>query len=215
MTPMNVLPPVPAVWGDDWEAEWLRRLETNEPWVLTWLRESTHGDYWDHGSVRLGGTTSGYERIRIPTMIVAGWADGYRNNTFRTVPGWRPRVRPTGCSPARGRTPTHHGDARPPHRLRRRAGRLVRPLAARRGSPRGRLRRLRPRLDAPRARPRPARGVLAASAVRAIPSPHLVALAGTRELPVIADVGTAAWIDCAGHLPWGCPATSGSTTHGR
>ena len=85
MTPMNVLPPVPAVWGDDWEEEWKRRLDTNEPWVLTWLRESTHGDYWDHGSVRLGGTTSGYERIRIPTMIVAGWADGYRNNTFRTV----------------------------------------------------------------------------------------------------------------------------------
>ena len=26
---------------------------------------------------------------------------------------------------------------------------------------------------------------------------------GPRELPVIADVGTAAWIDCAGHLPWG------------
>ena len=85
MTPMNVLPPVPAVWGDDWEEEWKRRLDTNEPWVLTWLRESTHGAYWDHGSVRLGGTTSGYERIRIPTMIVAGWADGYRNNTFRTV----------------------------------------------------------------------------------------------------------------------------------
>ena len=62
-----------------------RRLETNEPWVLTWLRESRHGAYWDHGSVRLGGTTAGYERIEVPTMIVAGWADGYRNNTFRTV----------------------------------------------------------------------------------------------------------------------------------
>jgi hypothetical protein len=34
-------------------------------------------------------------------------------------------------------------------------------------------------------------------------SPRLVTLEGTRELPVIADVGTAAWIDCAGHLPWG------------
>ena len=41
MTPMCVLPPVPAVWGDDgWRDEWLRRLETNEPWVLTWLREN-------------------------------------------------------------------------------------------------------------------------------------------------------------------------------
>ena len=27
MTPMNVLPPVPAVWGDGWEDEWQRRLD--------------------------------------------------------------------------------------------------------------------------------------------------------------------------------------------
>ena len=35
--------------------------------------------------MRLGGTTEGYERIECPVMIVAGWADGYRNNSFRTV----------------------------------------------------------------------------------------------------------------------------------
>jgi predicted acyl esterase len=85
MSAMCVLPPVPAVWGDDWQEEWRRRLETNEPWLLTWLRENRHGPYWDHGSVRQGGTTSGYERIGCPVMIVAGWADGYRNNSFRTV----------------------------------------------------------------------------------------------------------------------------------
>ncbi len=85
MSPMCVLPPVPAVWGDGWYDEWERRLATNEPWVLTWLRENRHGPYWDHGSVRQAGTTSGYERIEVPTMVVAGWADGYRNNSFRTV----------------------------------------------------------------------------------------------------------------------------------
>ena len=63
MTPMCVLPPVPAVWGDGWEEEWQRRLETNEPWVLTWLREDRHGDYWRRGSVRLGADGAGYERI--------------------------------------------------------------------------------------------------------------------------------------------------------
>ena len=71
--------------GRGWYDEWLRRLATNEPWVLTWLRENRHGPYWDHGSVRLGGTTAGYERIECPVLIVAGWADGYRNNSFRTV----------------------------------------------------------------------------------------------------------------------------------
>src|SRR4029078_6701642 len=39
------------------------------------------------------------------------------------------------------------------------------------------------------------------------PSPsvswHTRPLAGPRELVVDPDVGTAAWIDCAGHLPWG------------
>ena len=85
MTAMNVLPPVPAVWGEGWETEWRRRLETHEPWVLTWLRESRHGAYWAHGSVRLDADDTGYERIEVPTMLVAGWADGYRNSTFRTV----------------------------------------------------------------------------------------------------------------------------------
>ena len=85
MTPMCVLPPVPAVWGDGWAEEWQRRLETNEPWVLRWLREDRHGDYWRGGSVRLGADGAGYERLTVPTMLVAGWADGYRNNSFRTV----------------------------------------------------------------------------------------------------------------------------------
>ncbi len=85
MTPMCVLPPVPAVWGEGWDTEWQRRLATNEPWALTWLRENRHGPYWDHGSLRLGGTTRGYDRINCAVMIVAGWADGYRNNSFRTL----------------------------------------------------------------------------------------------------------------------------------
>ena len=80
MTPMNALPPVPAVWGDGWRAEWLRRIETNEPWALTWLHEQLDGPYWRAGSVR-----PAYDRITCPTMLIAGWADGYRNNSFRTI----------------------------------------------------------------------------------------------------------------------------------
>ena len=33
--------------------------------------------------------------------------------------------------------------------------------------------------------------------------PVVVGLAGPHSLPVVPDTGTAAWIDCAGHLPWG------------
>jgi predicted acyl esterase len=79
MVPMNALPPVPAVWGDGWRDEWLARIAEHEPWLLIWMEEQLDGPYWRHGSVR-----PDYQRIECPTMIVAGWADGYRNNTFRT-----------------------------------------------------------------------------------------------------------------------------------
>jgi predicted acyl esterase len=204
MTAMCVLPPVPAVWGDDWREEWQRRLEVNEPWVLTWLQENRHGPYWDHGSVRLGGTTSGYERIGCPVMIVAGWADGYRNNSFRTV-----------AELAR------HGV---PHRLLAGPWAHADPSTAMPG----------PRIDFDaelaawfdhwlrgtgehvdrldvfvRASTRPeidldlheGRWVTMPSVP---PVTHAALdLAAPVTLTVAPDVGTAAWIDCAGHLPWG------------
>ena len=34
-------------------------------------------------------------------------------------------------------------------------------------------------------------------------TPPALALDGPRSLAVLPDLGTAAWIDCAGHLPWG------------
>jgi predicted acyl esterase len=79
MTACNLLPPVPALFGDNWKSEWQMRLNEIQPWILTWLEQQHDGPYWRHGSLR-----PGYERIQCPTMIVAGWADGYRNNTFRT-----------------------------------------------------------------------------------------------------------------------------------
>jgi len=85
MTPMNALPPVPELRGPDWRAEWLRRIDEHEPWQLIWMSHPTDNDYWRHGSVRLGPDGEGYDRIDIPTMIIAGWADGYRNTTFRTI----------------------------------------------------------------------------------------------------------------------------------
>ena len=84
MTPMNALPPVPRHWTGDWREEWRRRVETFEPWLLTWLDHQRDGAYWRHGSVR-----PDYGRIDCAVMIVAGWADGYRNNSFRTVAALR------------------------------------------------------------------------------------------------------------------------------
>jgi predicted acyl esterase len=204
MTAMAVLPPVPAVWGEGWREEWQRRLETNEPWVLTWLRADRHGPYWDQGSLRQGGTTSGYERIGVPVMLVAGWADGYRNISFRGT-----------AELAR------HGI---PHRLLAGPWAHADPATAMPG----------PRIDFDtelaawfdhwlrgtgehedrcevfiRSSTRPEIDLdLHEGRWVTLPSvpPTTEAtldLAAPATLVVSPDVGVHAWIDCAGHLPWG------------
>lgn len=202
MTPMNALPPVPAVWGDSWREEWHRRVETCEPWLLTWLTERADGPYWRHGSLR-----PGYDQIACPVMLVVGWADGYRNTSFRTLEGL--------------------GKAGVPHRMVAGPWAHASPESAMPG----------PRIDLlpemvawwDRWLRGVANGVdedLSSVFVRSstLPAPDLDAHEGCwiREewpcprvaprvlpltarpaYPVRADVGTAAWIDCAGHLPWG------------
>ncbi|TML72676.1 MAG: CocE/NonD family hydrolase, partial [Actinobacteria bacterium] len=84
MAALVVLPPVPSLVGETWRKEWLQRIEGSEPSLLRWLEEQRDGQYWRHGSLR-----PAYDRISCPTMLVAGWADGYRNNTFRTFEALR------------------------------------------------------------------------------------------------------------------------------
>jgi uncharacterized protein len=206
MTPMCVLPPVPAVWGDDWEAEWHRRLAANEPWILTWLRENRHGPYWDHGSVRLGGSDRGYERIECPVMIVAGWADGYRNNSFRTVA----ELARAGTPHLLLAGPWAHADATyamPGPRID-----LESELANwfdtwLRAEPHEEHQDRCDVFVRSSTRPEVDLDLHAGSWLRlpSIPPTETAvwALAGPRTLVVRPDVGTAAWIDCAGHLPWG------------
>jgi len=205
MTPMNALPPVPAVFGPRWRDEWKARIAEHEPWLFTWLSHPRDGAYWRHGSVR-----PAYDRIEIPTMIVAGWADGYRNNTFRTM--------------------EKLGENGVPRRL------LAGPWshAATSSSLPG------PRIDLVpemvRWWDRWLRGIengvdtepeaVWYSRASHKPEPDLDIVPGTwradswptersswMELPLEAklpyvvkpDVGTAAWISCAGHLPYGQP----------
>src|SRR4051812_115886 len=145
--------------------------------------------------------------MRAATMVVAGWAGGYRNNTFRTVAGL--------------------GEAGTPWRLLAGPWAHADPATAMPG----------PRIDLDHEMvawwDRWLRGSdpdpwtdRADVFVRTstVPEPDLewhegfwvsgpwppaetaVAtydVAGPRSLAVEPDVGTSAWIDCAGHLPWG------------
>ena len=76
----NSLPPDPAIVGDAWRAMWFERLETNEPWLATWLTHQHRDDYWRHGSI-----CEDFSKVTVPVMAVSGWADGYSNAVFRLM----------------------------------------------------------------------------------------------------------------------------------
>jgi len=207
MTPMNALPPVPAVWGDGWRDEWRRRIETSEPWLLTWLRERADGPYWRHGSVRQPPGEPAYDRIACPTMLVAGWADGYRNNSFRTVAA----LRAAGVPQRLLAGPWAHAapsSAMPGPRID-----LVREMVAwwdrwLRGRDNDVDTEFATIFVRSSTRPAPDLDTHRGRWVREEwPCPRVSTQThGLDPRPpydVVADVGTAAWIDCAGHLPWG------------
>jgi predicted acyl esterase len=210
MTPMNALPPVPAIWGDGWRDEWKRRLEAVEPWLFTWLSERYDGAYWRHGSVR-----PDYARIECPVMIVAGWADGYRNNSFRTVEALRKAgvphrllVGPWAHAATDTSLPGPRIDLVPEmvawwdRWLRGRENGVDSGPDAASGTPAVTC------FVRSSTRPEPDLDVSRGDWIREDwPSPRLAV--ESRELGPRApyatrpDVGVDAWIDCAGHLPYG------------
>lgn len=74
--------PDPALVGDRWRDMWMDRL-ANEPFFLEeWLEHQRRDAFWEHGSV-----CEAFERIDIPVLVIAGWADGYRNTPMKAVTG--------------------------------------------------------------------------------------------------------------------------------
>lgn len=73
-------PPDPAQVGEGWKDMWLKRLETVEPFIHTWLAHQTRDDYWKHGSV-----CEDYSAIRANVLAVGGWHDPYRDTVLRLV----------------------------------------------------------------------------------------------------------------------------------
>ena len=205
MVACNALPPVPGVFGEGWRDEWLRRLDGTEPWLLRWLEEQVDGPYWRQGSLR-----PGYDRIACATMIVGGWADGYRNNTFRTFEALscpkRLLIGPWSHMSTATSLPGPHIDLVP--ELIRWFGRWLRDeptgideeppvvvFARRSTRPAHDLSEMRGEWRAELTWP-PAR--LRESILR--PDGE-----GMDEIVVRGDVGRTAWISCAGKLPWGQP----------
>jgi uncharacterized protein len=213
MVALNALPPVPAIAGPGWRERWRERVEGLEPWLLRWLEEQVDGPYWRQGSLR-----PAYERIACPTMLVAGWADGYRNATFRVMERLRAPARllfgpwshmATDSSLPGPRIdlvpemvrwwdrwlrgdPNGVDQAPPVTVFVRHATRPAPDLDEHLGSWR----------DEPAWPPeRATTRTLPLAGAAAAPGPG----PGADRLEVRGDVGSAAWISCAGHLPFGQP----------
>jgi predicted acyl esterase len=211
MVALNALPPVPAIAGPGWRERWRERVEGLEPWLLRWLEEQADGPYWRQGSLR-----PAYERIACPTMLVAGWADGYRNATFRVLERLRAPARllfgPWSHMAADSSLPGPRIDLVP--EMVRWWDRWLR------GQPNGvdqdppitlfarHSTHPAPDLDTqPGAwRTEPAWPPARATG-RTLPlATGVPAGPAVDRLEVRPDVGSAAWISCAGHLPFGQPA---------
>jgi uncharacterized protein len=214
MTAMNALPPVPALAGPDWRTWWERRVRENEPWVIAWLEHQRFGPYWQHGSLR-----PTYDAIEAATMIVAGWADGYRNNSLRTMaelhcpkrlvlgPWAHAAVDSSNPGPNIDLVAEHlrwwdrwlkgidNGvDTEPEIVVFVRHATVPEPdLPQQRGQW-----RFEPTWPAERLRP-------TAYELADAAGPPRSEAAATDRLDVRADVGWTAWISCAGVLPWGQP----------
>ncbi|MFL6221328.1 MAG: CocE/NonD family hydrolase [Actinomycetes bacterium] len=210
MVALNALPPVPAIAGADWRERWRERVESLEPWLLRWLEEQVDGPYWRQGSLR-----PGYERIACPTMLVAGWADGYRNATFRLLEQLEAPVRllfgPWSHMATDISQPGPRIDLVP--EMVRWWDRWLR--GHRNGVDEGppvtvyvrHSTRPAPDLDEQPGgwRDEPAWPPDRAATHTLPLSEAAPAGGGTDRLEVRADVGSAAWISCAGHLPFGQP----------
>jgi predicted acyl esterase len=73
----NILPAPPDYVID--EAYFRDRFDT-EPWLLIYKRRQRDGPFWNRASLN-----SDYSSIRIPTFVIGGWYDGYRDSVPRML----------------------------------------------------------------------------------------------------------------------------------
>jgi hypothetical protein len=73
----NARPGAPGYIIDD--DNFRNRFDT-EPWMLTYKTRQRDGAFWDRASVR-----DRYDDIRIPTLHIGGWYDGYRDSVPRML----------------------------------------------------------------------------------------------------------------------------------
>ena len=73
----NLLPGAPDYRIDD--AYFRDRFDT-PPWMLTYKRQQRYGPFWKRTTLK-----ERYDSIRVPTFVIGGWYDGYRDSVPRML----------------------------------------------------------------------------------------------------------------------------------
>ncbi len=81
-------PPDPELVGAAWRDMWLERLERTPNFALDWITHQRRDRFWQHASI-----CENFERVNIPVLVLAGWADGYRNTPLKAIEGLGPRTK--------------------------------------------------------------------------------------------------------------------------
>ena len=81
----NAMPGAPDYVID--EAFFRDRFDT-PPWMLTYKRQQRDGPFWDRTALK-----TRYESIKIPTFVIGGWYDGYRDSVPRMLENMKSPVK--------------------------------------------------------------------------------------------------------------------------
>jgi len=68
--------------GDKWKDMWLERLEGQPFFMEEWLSHQRRDDFWKHASI-----CEDFKGFPVPALVIAGWADGYRNTPLKAIEG--------------------------------------------------------------------------------------------------------------------------------
>jgi len=66
----------------DWRPLWLERLARIDPPAFLWTRHQRRDPIWRHGSI-----CEDYAAVAAPSLVIAGFADGYRSTPAEAVKG--------------------------------------------------------------------------------------------------------------------------------
>ncbi|MEE9218945.1 MAG: CocE/NonD family hydrolase [Acidobacteriota bacterium] len=62
------------------DEEYFRNRFDTRPWMMTYKRQQRDGPFWDRASLN-----ARYDSIKIPTFVIGGWYDGYRDSVPRML----------------------------------------------------------------------------------------------------------------------------------